>query len=108
MEYLEQIINTTINSFDFTYCLLVNVLTYTVIKIIDEANKDKEVKTWTKRLVLLACILSTGVVYYVIGQDIRLIINSGILATVSWDIVFKPICKKLHIDYKKVDKYMVK
>ena len=44
MEYLETIINTTINSFDFTYCLIVNLLTYFVIKIIDELNKDKEVK----------------------------------------------------------------
>ena len=107
MEYISEIINTTLASFDFAYCIIVNILTYVIIKIIGEAT-DKGIKTWVKRVILLICILSTGVVYYIIGQDIRLIINSGILATVSWDIVFKPICKKLRIDYKKVDKDMVK
>ena len=107
MEYLSEIINTTLASFDFAFCIIVNILTYLVIKIISE-NRNKAIKTNNKRLILLICILLTGVVYYAIGQDIRLIINSGILATVSWNIVFKPICKKLHIDYKKVDKDMVK
>ena len=107
MEYISEIINTTLLSFDFAYCIIVNILTYLIIKIISE-KRDKAIKTNNKRLILLICILLTGVVYYAIGQDIRLIINSGILATVSWDIVFKPICKKLRIDYKKVDKDMVK
>lgn len=107
MEYISEIINTTLLSFDFAYCIIVNILTYLVIKIISE-KRDKAIKTNNKRLILLICILLTGVVYYAIGQDIRLIINSGILSTVSWDIVFKPICKKLRIDYKKVDKDMVK
>ena len=107
MEYLSEIINTTLASFDFAYCIIVNILTYIVIKIITEA-RNKDIKTWVKRVILLICILLTGVVYYAIGQDIRLIINSGILSTVSWDLIFKPICKKLHIDYKKVDKDMVK
>lgn len=107
MEYISEIINTTLLSFDFAYCIIVNILTYLIIKIISE-KRDKAIKTNNKRLILLICILLTGVVYYIIGQDIRLIINSGILATVSWDIVFKPICKKLRIDYKKVDKDMVK
>lgn len=107
MEYISEIINTTLLSFDFAYCIIVNILTYLVIKIVSE-KRDKAIKTNNKRLILLICILLTGVVYYAIGQDIRLIINSGILATVSWDIVFKPICKKLRIDYKKVDKDMVK
>ena len=107
MEYISEIINTTLLSFDFAYCIIVNILNYLVIKIISE-KRDKAIKTNNKRLILLICILLTGVVYYAIGQDIRLIINSGILATVSWDIVFKPICKKLRIDYKKVDKDMVK
>lgn len=93
MEYISEIINTTLLSFDFAYCIIVNILTYLVIKIISE-KRDKAIKTNNKRLILLVCILLTGVVYYAIGQDIRLIINSGILATVSWDIVFKPICKK--------------
>ena len=104
MEVLEQIITTTLNSFDFGYCLIVNVLTYIVIKLIDEINKEKEVTTWMKRLILFAIILLTGVVYYAIGQDVKLVVNSAILAPVSWSWIFKPICKKLKVDYKQVDK----
>lgn len=103
MEILNQILNTLINNFDYTYCLIVNLLTYFIIKIIDEANKDKEVKKWIKRLILIICILLTGVVYYVGGQDARTIINSAVLAPVAWSWIFKPICKKLGVDYKQVD-----
>lgn len=106
MEIISQIIDTTINSFDFGYCIIVNVLTYIVIKIIDEINKEKEVSTWGKRGVLIACILSTGVVYFILGQDIRLLFNSAILAPVSWHIIFKPLCKRLGINYKKVNNNM--
>ena len=104
MEILNQILNTLVNSFDYTYCLVVNLLTYFVIKIIDEVNKDKEVKKWVKRLVLIICILLTGVVYYAIGQDARTIMNSAVLAPVAWSWIFKPIAKKLGVDYKQIDK----
>lgn len=101
------IVETTLDSFDFAYCIIVNILTYIIIKTISEIRK-REIKTWIKRVILLASILSTGVVYYISGQDIRLVVNSGILATVSWDIILKPICKKLRIDYKKVDNTITK
>lgn len=103
MEELTQIVQTTLNSFDFTYCLLVNVLTYIIIKTIDEFNKDKEVKTWCKRIILLSCILFTGVVYWLLGKDLELLINSAILAPVAWSWIFKPAFKKIGIDYKRVD-----
>lgn len=103
MEYLEPIIQTFLDSFDFTYCLVVNVLTYIIIKVIDEINKEKEVKVWQKRVVLLASILLTGVVYYIIGEDTKRLINSAILAPVAWSWVLKPIVKKLGIDYKQID-----
>ena len=85
METLQQIIDTTLSSFDFGYCLIVNVLTYLVIKLIDE-------------------LLLIGGIYYLIGNDVKLLINSAILAPISWSIIFKPICKMLKIDYKKIDK----
>jgi hypothetical protein len=108
MEIISQIIDTTINSFDFGYCIIVNVLTYLVIKLVDELNKEKEVTVWMKRVILLGCILSTGVVYYLLGQDVKLLINSAILAPVSWDIIFRPLCKRLGINYKQVNKTMPK
>lgn len=104
MDYITQIVDTIINSFDFVYCLIVNLLTYFIIKIIDELNKEKEVKKWVKRLVLIVCILLTGVVYYKIGQDLKTVVNSAVLAPVAWSWIFKPICKKLGIDYKQIDK----
>lgn len=100
----QQIIDTTLSSFDFGFCLIVNILTYIIIKIIDEVNKEKEVTVWQKRLVLIASILSIGGIYYAIGNDVKLLINSAILAPVSWSLIFKPICKLLKIDYKKIDK----
>ena len=102
MEQFTEIIQTTLNSFDFTYCLIVNILTYLIIKIVTPENKS--LKTWIKRVILLASILSTGGVYWALGHDLTLLINSAILAPVSWDIVFKPIFKKLGIDYKKIEK----
>lgn len=104
MEYLNQIIELIINNFDFTYCLVVNLLTYFVIKFIDGINKDKEVKSWVKKVVLLVCILSTGWLYYIYGQDVKILVNSAILTPLAWSWIFKPICKKLGIDYRKIDK----
>ena len=101
-QIVDSIIQTTLNSFDFIYCLIVNILTYSIIKIIVE-SKNKDIKTWVKRLILLGCILSTGVVYWAIGKNLELLINSAILAPVAWSFVFKPICKKLGIDYKDID-----
>ena len=101
MELLFNSIQTTLESFDFAYCVIVNILTYSMIKLIDEFNGDKPVSTWTKRLVLLFCILSTGGVYWFIGKDLGLLINSAILAPVFWSWIFKPICIKFGIDYKQ-------
>ena len=91
-------------NFDFTFCLVVNLLTYLIIKFIDGVNKDKEVKSWVKKVVLLVCILSTGVLYYIYGQDVKILVNSAILTPLAWSWIFKPICKKLGIDYRKIDK----
>lgn len=101
---IEEIINNTIttiiSSFDFAYCISVNVLTYLIIKIIDELNGKKDVSTWSKRIVLLVVILSTGVLYNLIGCDNKILLNSAILAPVSWSWIIKPICKYFKIDYK--------
>ena len=102
-EIINNIITTVISSFDFAYCISVNVLTYIIIKIIDELNGKKDVSTWSKRIVLLVVILSTGVLYNLIGCDNKILINSAILAPVFWSWVLKPICKKFKIDYKNIN-----
>lgn len=100
MEYLQTIIDNTLNSFDFAYCVAVNVLTYILVKTITEIRK-KELKTIVKKLILLASILLTGGVYYCNGYDTRLLLNSAIIAPVSWDWIIKPIIKKLKLDYSR-------
>ena len=100
MEYLSQLIDLTLQSFDFGFCIVVNILTYLIIKIID-SKKNKPLTKWQKRLVLLSAILILSVVYYFIGSDLKLIINSSILAPVFWSWIAKPICDKLGIDYRK-------
>ena len=102
MEIISNIIQTTLESFDFAYCIVVNLLTYFVISTINNKRGHKDISTWAKRLVLLITILSTGVVYYLIGSDTRVLLNSAILAPVFWSWILKPICKKFDIDYKKL------
>lgn len=102
MEILNNIIETTLNSFNFTYCIVVNLLTYILIKVLEEAIEHK-LNIWIKRVVLLFVILSTGVVYYINNEDVKLILNSAILAPVFWSWIMKPICKKFKIDYKDID-----
>lgn len=103
MEVINNIIQTTLESFDFAYCIVVNLLTYFVISTINNKRSHKDISTWQKRLVLLITILSTGVVYYLIGSDTRVILNSAILAPVFWSWIFKPICKHFKIDYRDIN-----
>ena len=100
MEYLSQLIDLTLQSFDFGFCIVVNILTYLIIKIID-SKKNKPLTKWQKRLVLLSAIFILSIIYYFIGSDLKLIINSSILAPVFWSWIAKPICDKLGIDYRK-------
>lgn len=101
MEYISQIINTTIESFDFSFCITVNILTYLIIKIIDELNGSHKVETWTKRGVMLITVIVISIAYYITGSNPKLIINSAILAPVFWSWIGKPICDKLNIGYRK-------
>ena len=101
MEYISQIINTTIESFDFSFCIAVNILTYFIIKLIDELNGSRKVSTWTKRCVMLIVVICISIAYYIIGSNPKLIINSAILAPVFWSWIGKPICDKFNIGYRK-------
>ena len=100
MDFVNQIVDSIVQSFDFGYCVAVNILTYIIIKIFDK-RKEKRLSTWQKRVVLLVCIVVLSVIYYFIGADMRIVANSIILAPVSWSWIFKPMCKLFNIDYKK-------
>ena len=101
MEYIEETIDTTIKSFDFSFCIIVNILTYIIIKLIDEINGIAKVSTWTKRIVMICSVIIVSIIYYITENNIKLIINSAILAPVFWSWIGKPICNKFNIDYRK-------
>ena len=103
MEFINQIITTTLSSFDFSFCVIVNILTYILIKIFDYFNKDKPVKFVIKRLLLFASVIVITIAYVLIGFDNKLILNSAILAPVSWSWIIRPILKYFKLDYKKID-----
>ena len=82
METINQIIQQVINSFDFTYCIVVNVLTYLLVTVLIYLCRGNITRT-IKKLTLLFSIVIVSVIYYAIGVDIKLIVNSSILAPVS-------------------------
>jgi len=100
---IDSIIQTTFDSFDFTYCIIVNILTYLIIKIID--NKRTPLTTWKKRLVLVSVIVVIGVLYWIFGSESKVLLNSAILAPVFWSWIMKPICKHFNVDYKQIDMF---
>lgn len=100
MEFISEIINSIIQSFDFGYCVAVNIIVYLIVKVFDN-TREKRLSKWQKRIVLIISAFSLGVVYYFIGSDMRIIANSIILAPVSWSWIFKPMCGLFNIDYKK-------
>lgn len=87
--------------FDISYMLCVNVLAYLIIKTIDDLNGDKDVSSWTKRGITVLASFIIGILYNVSGYDNTIIlINSAIIAPVAWSWIFKPIFKRIGIDYK--------
>ena len=103
MEILYNTIQTTLNSFDFAYCIIVNVLTYLIINIINNRNGNIDITKWNKRIILVVCIIAVGIIYYFIGSDIKLILNSAIIAPVFWSWIIKPICSHFGLDYKQLN-----
>lgn len=105
MGYESSIINQLISNFDFAYTLSINILTYFIIKLIDIANGDKKVSTLTKRIVLVCCTIVCCIIYKIYTPiENYILINSTILAPVAYSWVFKPILKKLNINYNTDEK----
>lgn len=102
MEVIYNTIQTTLNSFDFAYCIIVNILTYLIINIINNINGNIDITKWNKRIILIICIIVVGIIYYFIGSDIKLVLNSAIIAPVFWSWIMKPICRHFKIDYKQL------
>lgn len=105
MDIINNIINALISQFDFTYCVIVNIMTYLIINCMIKLTGGNIVVP-IKRIVLLYSIIVIAVIYYFLGTDIKVLVNSAILAPVSWSWIFKPIANKLGWDYKQIDKLL--
>ena len=103
MELIYSAVQTTLSSFDFAYCIIVNVLTYIIINIINSRNGNIDMSTWSKRGILLCCIAVISCFYYFTGSDLKLILNSAIISPVFWSWIIKPICKHFRLDYKQLN-----
>lgn len=100
---MDSIINIIINNFDISYCITVNILTYIIITVLINVNHG-DISRVLKRVILVLAIIAVAIVYYNIGVDNKVLVNSAILAPVSWSWVIKPIVTKLGYDYKQIDK----
>ena len=105
MDVINNIINVLISQFDFTYCVIVNIMTYLIINFMIKLAGGNVVVP-IKRIVLVFSIIVIAAIYYFIGTDIKVLVNSSILAPVSWSWIFKPIANKLGWDYKQIDKLL--
>ena len=98
MDYVQTILDNIIANFDFAYMIAVNVLTYSVIKLVDYFNGDKPVTTLVKRIILVCCVIVLAVLYLLSGYDNYVVLlNSAIAAPVFYSWVLRPILKKLKI-----------
>lgn len=100
---MERIIDLIIDSFDFGYMFTVNILTYVIIKTVDQINGPKKgVSQLIKRLIALISGIVLGIIIYINQGYSNMLLYSFITSLVSWDIIFKPIVKYFkNFDYNK-------
>lgn len=96
---MEKIFDLLLGSFDFGYSFSVNLLTYLIIKLIDNLNGEKQVPTYMKRIIAVICGTILGGIMIITEGFSMIIAYSFILSLVSWDALFKPLLKH----YKQLD-----
>lgn len=98
----QTLIKQVFDSFDIIYILMINIVTYFLIKTADYFNGDKKVPVLIKRIFL---VLATIIMFYIYKynnyDDALKLINSSIAAPVIWTWILKPIINKLKIGYKQ-------
>lgn len=97
---IDAIVNRILENFDFSYMLVINILTYIMIKVIDYANGEKILSTLMKRICLCCSILLVSIIYWVIGyENYTCLVNSAIASPVFYSWCLKPILKHYKIGY---------
>lgn len=97
---IDTIVNRILENFDFSYMLVINILTYIMIKVIDYANGEKILSTLMKRVCLCCSILLVSIIYWIIGyENYTCLVNSAIASPVFYSWCLKPILKHYKIGY---------
>ena len=105
MDIINETIQNLTTSFDFSYCIVVNVLASILITCFINIARAN-ITRFMNRFLLVISMIAVGIVYYLVGVDVKLIVNSAIIAPVSWSWIFKPILNKIGYDYKHIDKLL--
>lgn len=99
---MESIFNQIISNFDFAYMLIINLVTYFIIKCIDYFNGPLAVPIIGKRISLIVSIIIVTSIYIYIGYNNKIILfNSAIVSPVAWSWILRPIFIKLGFGYKQ-------
>lgn len=102
---LSTIFDVIINNFDFGLILSINVLVYTIIKIISVVSKET-ISKLIKIIITILVSVCFGFLYWkVTDNSASIVLNSCICATLIWDWFLKPILGKLKIDYNGTNNY---
>lgn len=99
--YTEQLFQYVATNFDFAFVISINVVAYLIITLIGYITK-KEVN----KAIKIGITIGVSIILFFLYGGItdvnkEVLLNSSILAPVSWDWVIKPLCKWIKIDYKQ-------
>lgn len=105
MSDIEQVTHIIFTNFDIAFIVSINVLTYSIIKIVDYFNGTKKVSCGLKRLILLICTIVLAIIYKLLTDiDNYILLNSSICAPVIYSWIIKPIITKIGVGYKTDNK----
>ena len=62
-EIVLELINKTLESFDFPFCIIVNIATYLAIKLYTDYKKKSQISTRNKRFIFLGISIIIAMVY---------------------------------------------
>lgn len=95
---MEELISQLISNYNFNLILSINIISYLIIQLL---HKLMFTPKGIKILITIIISVAMGIIYNFISDiSTEVLVNSVILAPLSWDWVFKPILNKLGIDYK--------
>lgn len=99
--YLESILSYVSESFNFAYVITINIVVYLLLYGVGHIIKKEIKKPYKILTTIIVTIIFAFIYHFTTEITNEQLINSSILAPVSWDWIIKPILQKLKIDYNK-------